>query len=224
MPTYFKLSILFLSVFIVQIGFAQQKEIGTWNNLVVKKKITEKWSAYTELQFRSIGFYERFFYYEAKVGISYSPQKNYSFTVGGGSYSTFHEGLEYEGVTKSKQIRTWEQFTFSHKISLLDFEHRFRLEQRYNAEFESRLVYKINIKTPLQFVASDPNLLFVYVYDEFYTDKHLTGADQNRLSIGIGIRINSQLNFQSGWLLQSDFSKSPTWIKNYFLTSVAYTF
>lgn len=138
--TYFNKYILILlgSFLLSIITTGQHKDFGSWNSVNLKVKLNDKWSTYTEFQWRSLKFYERFYYYEMKGGITYSFLPAYSFTLGTGLYNTFNEGEEYENYSRQKEVRLWQQFIMDQKISVIEIEHRYRAEQRFKESFENR--------------------------------------------------------------------------------------
>ena len=214
--------ILIAFLFITKAVSAQNKEAGSWSTLNAKATLNSKWSAYTEFQLRSLSFYDRFYYYELKGGVTWSFLPKYSFTLGTGLYNTFNEGEEYEHYSRQKEVRLWEQFIMDQKLSVVEIEHRYRAEQRFKGSFENRFRYRLNVAVPVNKREITAKALYMAVYNEiFFTDKQ-PHFSRNRFHAGVGYVFNENISVQTGWLRQVDFNKDQTRRQNYFLLSVSY--
>ena len=85
------------------INLLGQNELGTWNVTNINAKINNKWNVFTEVQLRSLSFYNQFHYYEYKGGVTFKITKNFLATTGIGSYNTFSEGGNFESPIKTKK-------------------------------------------------------------------------------------------------------------------------
>lgn len=184
----------------------------------------EKWSGFAEFQMRSLSLYDRFYYYELKVGATYSPNKSYSFTLGTGLYNTFNEGPEFDDYSKQKEIRVWEQFIMKQQLSIIDIEHRYRIEQRFTEKYANRFRYRFNVSVPLNNLKMEPRTIYATAYNElFFTDK-LPHFSRNRFHAGAGYVFNEKLSLQAGWLKQVDFLKNNERRKSFLFTSFSFKF
>lgn len=221
---YFKriIFILFTRLLVSGSAFAQEKDLGSWNTIAGKVTFNNKWSAYTEFQLKSLSFYDRFYYYEIKGGITYSFLPRYSFTVGTGFNNTFKGGEEYDNYSRQKEVRFWEQLIMDQKLSIVEIEHRYRIEQRFKDNFENRFRYRLNVSVPLNKRKITVNTLYLSVYNElFFTDQQ-PHFSRNRFHTGLGYVFDKNISLESGWLRQVDFNKDQTRRKNYFLLSVSF--
>lgn len=200
-------------------GFAQSSSLGTWNNILIKKNVSEQWAVYGEYQLRSLSFYDRFYYYEAKLGVSCSLSQHWDLAIGGGIYESFNEGQEYDNVIKKQEARSWQQITFDHLLRGIQIEHRLRIEQRYKSTLEGRLVYRLNTKVPLRFFKANSSGFYINIYNEIYSDKSLMAAGQNRFFAGVEWLINPRIGLVLGWQHQTEYNKLANWDKNFILTS-----
>ncbi len=206
-------------------GFTQSSnKTGSWTTLNGKISGNEKWSGYVEFQLRSLSLYDRFYYYELKGGATYSLNKNFSFTLGTGLYNTFNEGPEFENYSKQTEVRVWEQFVMKQQLSIIDIEHRYRIEQRFTEKFSNRIRYRLNASVPLNNNKIEPRTVYAVVNDElFFTDK-VSHFSRNRFQAGAGYVFSENFSAQVGWLKQTDFVKDRERRKNYFFTSLSYNF
>lgn len=204
-------------------GLTQSKNTnGSWTTLNGKINGNDKWSGYVEFQLRSLSLYDRFYYYELKGGATYSFNKDFSFTLGTGLYSTFNEGPEFDGYTKQTEVRVWEQFIMKQKLSIIEIEHRYRIEQRFTEKYANRFRYRLNASVPLNNIKMEPQTVYAAVYNElFFTDK-LPHFSRNRFHAGAGYIFNEKLSLQAGWLRQVDFLKNKERRKSFLFTSLSY--
>lgn len=214
--------ILFTRLLVSGSAFAQEKDLGSWNTIAGKVTFNNKWSAYTEFQLKSLSFYDRFYYYEIKGGITYSFLAHYSFTLGTGFYNTFNEGEKYEDHSRQKEVRLWQQFTMNQKLSVIEIEHRYTAEQRFRKSFENRFRYRLNVTVPINKREITNNTLFASVYDELFFSDHLPHFSRNRFQAGLGYAFTKNIYVQSGWLREVDFYEDQTRRKNYLMISFSY--
>ncbi|MBK7523738.1 MAG: DUF2490 domain-containing protein [Saprospiraceae bacterium] len=72
-----KKSLLLTGLFfmVLNSGYSQSFDLGSWNILNLKYNYNEKLSVFAEGQIRSLKFYDNFHYFEYKGGITYKIQK-----------------------------------------------------------------------------------------------------------------------------------------------------
>lgn len=212
-------------IFIVAINsaYAQEKDWGTWTTLKLKGVANDKWSAYTEFQLRSLSPADKFYYYELKVGATYSFLEKYSFTLGTGLYNTFSEGPGFDGYSKQKEFRVWQQFISDQKLSIVEIEHRYRVEQRFKDTYDNRFRYRLSASVPINKKEITAKTLFATVYDEVFFTDDLPHFSRNRFHLGAGYLFNKNTTLQMGWLRQIDFLEDRQRRKNYFFTSLSFT-
>jgi hypothetical protein len=116
--------------------------------------------------------------------------------------------------------RTFEMVQLSHKEGIVDFSHRFMLEQRFIGRyssakeytedefpFSSRARYMIRLQMPLRGKEIKDKTPYVAAYDEvligFGKNVNANVFDQNRIGILIGYRINKNVRIEGGYLNQT---------------------
>ena len=216
-------AIIFFFLFL-EASFAQQKEIGSWTLLTLKQNSKTKWSGYGEFQIRSLSLYTRFYYNEIIAGVSYSFNKKAIVTLGTGYYNTFNEGEKFDNYKKKEEFRIWQQLILKQKLSIIFFEHRFRLEQQFADSYSNKFRYRLNASIPVNNKEIVPKTFYGSVNDElFFTDK-IPHFSKNRIFVGTGYVFNKQFSLQAGLLRQVEFSVGSERKKNYMFTSFTYGF
>lgn len=220
-----RLLILLCLVGIVNTGYSQTKNSpGSWTTLNGKISGNEKWSGYLEFQMRSLSLYDKFYYFELKGGATYSFNDHYSFTLGTGLYNTFNEGPEFDDYGKQTEVRVWEQFNMNHQLSIIEIEHRYRIEQRFTDKYANRFRYRLNVSVPINNLKMDPKTLYVAAYNELFFADKVPHFSRNRFHTGAGYIFNEKLTVQAGWLRQIDFLENRERRKNYLFTSLSVEF
>jgi hypothetical protein len=117
--------------------------------------------------------------------------------------------------------RIWEQLVLTQKVGRFNFNHRYRLEQRFleqknlaandeftlsGFQFRQRLRYRFLVTIPLLSSELKDNSPFIAIYDEpfiqFGRNIGRNILDQNRLYFALGWRIDKDRNIQAGYLNQ----------------------
>ncbi|MEO5944372.1 MAG: DUF2490 domain-containing protein [Ferruginibacter sp.] len=200
---------------------AQLKNPGSWTILNVKHYLKNKFSISTEIELRSLSLYDRFYYYEAKAGVSYSIKPTFSVAVGTGVYNTFNEGAGFDKYTRQKETRLWEQFEFDQHLSIIKIDHRLRIEQRFKQHYENLFRYRLNVSAPINKKKIEPKALWANVYDEVFLRDKVPELILNRFEAGLGYTFNKYIAIQSGWLRQQGFNDHFNRRKSYLLVSLA---
>ncbi len=185
---------------------AQTKGLGSWNIVNLKYTITEKWSFFGEAQLRSLSFYSQFHYHEYKAGVNYKAHPNVLLTLAAGDYDTYKEGGNFKSPKNNDEFRIWPQITLTQSIK------RFKIDQRYRAEFRfttngyrTRYRYRAGISYPFGKNNKPYKPFILNVSNEiFFTGKE-PYFERNRLLVSIGYKLSKQLSIQMGYLHQFDY-------------------
>lgn len=211
---------IFLFLFVATPVFSQKIQTGSWNVANVKFTVNEHWNAFSELQIRSVSLYNHFYYYELKGAVTYSFQKNYSFSIGTGLYNTFNGGDDYEGFSKQKEFRLWQQFIMNQKLSVLYIEQRYRSEQRFLKTYANRFRYRLNICVPINKLEIVEKTLFAVINNEVFLTDQLPVFRRNRFYFGGGYRFTNKFALQMGRMNQADYTTNNHVSKNYFFSAL----
>lgn len=201
-----------------------QKEIATQSNTWVmyfgNHRLTEKFGIHTEYQWRRADFLESWQQSLIRLGVDYYAKNGMQFTAGYGWIKTFPYGQQPISTTFDEH-RIWQQFVLKNKFSRIDFQHRYRLEQRFlenwvkgsdgtytldGHNFRQRARYRFMVNIPLNKKEMSDNTFFLSLYDEVFLGfgkgigKNV--LDQNRLYAAFGWKLNNNFNVQLGYLNQ----------------------
>lgn len=218
-------NLIIFTVFLTMNGmFFAQKQISdqshAWVMYTGNHRLTEKWGIHTEYQWRRADFFESWQQSLTRVGVDYYSKSGAQFTAGYAWIRTYPYGQQPISTTFNEH-RIWQQIVLKNKISRTEFQHRYRLEQRFlenwiknssgtyeldGYNFRQRVRYRFLINIPLNKKEMSDNTLFLSVYDEVFLGfgkgigKNV--LDQNRLYFAFGWRFNKVFNVQLGYMNQ----------------------
>jgi hypothetical protein len=209
----FKNSIGVVLVFILLTAYsftvkAQDSKVGTWGvaTVVLPGDSAHKWGGYSEIQTRTNGVFKQFQYYEAKAGVSYDLDKNFTALLGTGTYHTY----DYTDLGKgpiTNEFRLWEQMTVNQFLDRFKFEHRYRVEQRWvNGDYRNRFRYRLNMFIPLNHKKIIANTWFISVFDEVFFNNRVPNFERNRISAALGYQVDKSWIVQAGWINQRNYT------------------
>lgn len=195
-----------LMLFVTPLSLPAQEGFGTWNVLNFKGEVAERWSVFAEAQIRSYHFYDHFFYYEFKGGVSRSLGKNFSIAALAGRYVAYQEGGDFVKPIAGEEFRTTAQLQMLQYLGRVDFEHRYRVEQRWtNTGYKNRFRYRFLIQTPINGKIIEPGVFYATVWNElFFTDKAPFFA-RDRFFLGGGYEFSPSFGLTAGWVYQFDY-------------------
>lgn len=211
MRFWISLGLLLLSV----PAFAQdsgEDKLGIWYMYFGTNTIAEKWSIHTEAQFRYYETGGNFNQLLLRTGLNYHINPNAIALFGYGYIDTdptFEEGPLQDAFFNGNQIiehRIFQQFILKNKVGKVDFEHRYRLEQRFLKnkdlsrngpeikETQHRARYRLQVTVPFD------DTFFFNFYDEIFLNLQDNVFGQNRLYLALGARLNKNTSVQVGYL------------------------
>lgn len=171
----------------------------------------QKWGGFAEIQARSNGVMQQFFYNELKGGISYDLDRNFTLTLAGGHYATYDFKALSDGPLNTER-RLWQQLIINQYLSRLKFEHRYRIEQRWftfrdgSHPFRNRIRYRLNGFMPLNKRTITEKTAFLSVYDEVFLNPVGPTFERNRFYVGLGYQVDKNWIIQVGWVNQTNYS------------------
>jgi len=207
----------FLVLFIGNFVFSQtqNEHLSGFNMTSFTYKHNQKWSAYLELQERSLEKFELPDYYEMKGGVGYNFNKNNQLFVGMGKYGTYKNSRFYQ-----REFRLWLQYTLSHNIDRIKFDHRFRAEKRFfyfpqsdQHKNDERFRYRLSATLPLNNGKMQPKTFFINAFEEMFAGPDEPAFKRNRFFGGFGYQFNDFITSNLGYMWQREFSVSGN--KNY---------
>jgi hypothetical protein len=201
-----------------------QKQIDNqthaWVMYTGNHRLSEHWGCHTEYQWRRSDIFDHWQQSLMRLGVDYYTNTGTQVTLGYGWIKTFPYGAQPISHYNNEH-RIWQQLILKSKSGRVDFQHRYRLEQRFIENwvvgtdglysmdgfvFRQRVRYRFMATVPISRKEMADNTLFLAVYDEPFLGfgkgigKNI--LDQNRLYGAIGWRFNKNFNVQLGYLNQ----------------------
>lgn len=220
------LYILMLCLFSGSVMNAQNTRISDHNNIgwyVYNGtfKLHKKWGIHTEYQWRRDNVIKDWQQSLLRTGINYQVNQKLSLRLGYAWIETFNYGdIPVNGFGKQfTEHRAFQMATVNDKIGMLEFSHRFMLEQRWigrysNASltkedayfFANRFRYMYRMQIPLKGKTIGDKTLYAAIYDEIFLgfgkNVNENVFDQNRLGMLLGYRFSSKVRIEGGFLSQ----------------------
>jgi hypothetical protein len=198
--------LVFLLLSLSSLALKSQSGLGTWNLANLKIRLDNRWSVFAEPQLRSLSFYNQFHYYELKAGGGFKVSDQFSLGAGVGSYNTFQEGGNFVTPMRQREVRTWLQVSLANQWGRLEWEHRYRAEQRFtNNGYRNRFRYRLSTTVPLNRKEVEPGAFYLSVWDEIFFTDRAPYFERNRIFAGLGYEATPFFAFQMGYLHQFDY-------------------
>jgi hypothetical protein len=208
-------------------SFGQNNRLNTsnqigWYTYFGTFKLTNKLGLHTEYQFRRANIITDWQQSLLRLGLNYALHPSVQVRVGYGWIETFPYG-EYPLNGFGKQYtehRIFQMAQLSQKVGMVDFSHRFMLEQRFvgkysdaqatkEAEFPllHRMRYMVRLQIPLKGNEIQDKTPYLAVYDEVFIGfgKYVNANvfDQNRIGVLLGYRFSKNFRLEGGYLNQT---------------------
>lgn len=197
-----------------------QSQFSGWGASFNTFKLNKKFSAHTDVQWRSTDELKQMQTLLLRPGINFHANKHLILTAGYAYISNRNRSGNLSAYIPEHRI--WQQVIYNHKIKTVFTQHRFRLEQRFlsttgivNNELEKtgtvtshRARYFIRNILPLQNAASFTGGWFGALQNEVFvnvaSNDRVNGKffDQNRVYLAIGYRINKSFDLEAGYMNQ----------------------
>ena len=210
-----------------KIALGQNNRLNTnnnigWYNYFGTFKVAEKFGIHTEYQWRRNNYITDWQQSLLRVGLNYNLSPRVLFRVGYAWIETYPYGdIPLNGLGRDfTEHRIFEMVQLSHKEGIVDFSHRFMLEQRFVGRYTSaneakedefpllnRMRYMVRFQIPLKGKEIKDKTPYVALYDEvivgFGKNVNANIFDQNRIGILLGYRFNKNFRIEAGYLNQT---------------------
>jgi len=220
------LCFVFIIVFAENTLYAQNTRLNNynsigWYNYFGTYKLAEKFGIHTEYQFRRNEFITECQQRLLRVGVNYQLNQKIQFRLGYAWIETFPYGeIPINGMGKDfTEHRLFQMATISDKVSVVDFSHRFMLEQRWVGRYSNAILtkedeypllnrfrYMFRFQIPLKGKEIKDKTPYVAVYEEIFIGfgKNVNENifDQNRIGILFGYRFSPVVRIEAGYLNQ----------------------
>jgi hypothetical protein len=222
----YHLTFLFLFLFCTA-AIAQNNRINHnntigWYNYFGTFKLSDKFALHTEYQWRRDQLITERQQNLLRLGLNYNLNPKIMFRMGYAWIETFPYG-EYpiNGLGRDfTEHRIYQMVQLSHKEGIVDFSHRFMLEQRFVGRYSSasttkedefpllnRARYMMRLQIPLKGREIKDKTPYLAFYDEIFIgfgkNVNANVFDQNRIGILLGYRANKNLRIEGGYLNQT---------------------
>ena len=196
--------ILFLLFALPISGYTQSSNLGNWMIYIGSKKLDKKWNVHHEVQYRNynaIGDLEQLL---LRTGIGYNLSENNNNVLLGYGYIL---SQNYTDATEDKvdvnEHRIFQQFITKQKFGRVNFQHRYRFEQRWvESDFKVRFRYFLAFAIPLNNKELQEKTFYLSTYNEIFLNGKANVFDRNRLYGGIGYKLNNSVRFELGYMNQ----------------------
>lgn len=193
---------------------------NAWLMYFGNHRLSEHWGLHIEYQWRRNNGFQNWQQSLTRLGVDFYTKAGPTLTAGYGWIVSYPYG-EQPIAYAFNEHRIWEQMILTSKAGRFNFNHRYRLEQRFleqkgsNGEggyladgtiFKQRVRYRFMVSIPINHEELEDNTLFLALYGEPFLQfgRHV-GAnimDQSRLYGALGYRFNKAMNVQIGYLNQ----------------------
>lgn len=171
------------------------------------------WGVHLEVQNRREDWGDEWQQLLIRSGINYAISPTVTVSAGYAYVKTYPYG-ELPVANEFDEHRAWEQLSYKMSLFGLEWQHRFRLEQRWieeqdrsgnttNWRGENRIRYMLRTSIPL----TEDKKTYLAVWDEVYLNfggnilkNHF---DQNRAFIGIGRKLSPTMRLEVGFMEQT---------------------
>jgi hypothetical protein len=181
----------------------------SWFSVNSTMRFTDHWGLMADFHVRKEFFWNEDYFYLVRLGAVNWINGKYPI-----AYGIAHLWLAPEPGNKtwSNENRIYQQWSAAHREGIVQILHRIRTEQRWRdvivndqktgeKQFSFRLRYLASFNTK---IFRDDNLPSFVLSDEvlvqFGKDIGINSFDQNRLFVGLKLLINSNLNFDIGYM------------------------
>lgn len=192
-----------------------------WYNYFGTFKLSNHFGIHTEYQWRRDNFISHWQQSLLRVGVNYQMNPRVLFRVGYAWIETFPYGeIAINGLGRAfTEHRIFQMLQVSHKESIVDFSHRFMLEQRFVGRYSSanvakedeypllnRMRYMVRLQVPLKGKEMKDKTPYAAIYDEIFIgfgkNVNANVFDQNRIGVLLGYRFSNNVRMEAGYLNQ----------------------
>lgn len=192
--------------------YSQSSNSNTgWFQYFGDHPFSKHWGIHAEGQWRRDGIITSWEQLLLRTGINYKVNEHLTLTAG----YTYLRTFEYGEIPRqpSREHRVYEELNLTHRLGRVDWEHRFRLEQRFMAEeqdyrwtFGERVRYRLQAHVPLGAKRTAEGRFYCSLYNEIFVKFGPDGGpqafDQNRVYSALGINLKGKNRLEMGYMFR----------------------
>ncbi len=192
-----------------------------WISNTTTLKLSNKFGVHVDYQFRRDNYITDWQQSLIRTGLNYTLNPNVAFRIGYANVTTFNYGdipIQAAGKTYPEN-RIFQMVALSNKHGIVDFSHRFMLEQRWVGRysnpslpkvdeyvFSNRLRYMYRMQLPLKGKSISDRTPYAALLDEIFVSfgKNVNANvfDQNRFGVLLGYRFSKVFRIEGGYFSQ----------------------
>lgn len=212
------------------LGQVNEKVLGSWLTYAFNADLNNSnWGFQGDFQLRNWKLATDLEQLLLRSGVHYTPTNTrLKFTLG---YAYVKSSYYGSSKTQNQENRIYQEIRYPHKVGDRYYlSHRFRFEQRFieRQDFRTRFRYAFGIDIPLNKTLLTSKTWFATAYDEVFingqrdigNDTEVDLLDRNRVFLGLGYTITTQIRTTFGFLRQN----TQHWSKNQIVLSFIQSF
>lgn len=192
----------FVSWAFVSPVFAQPADLGNWFIYFGTGKINDKWSLWTEAQYRNYNIAGDLEQLLLRTAIMYQLADGVTIAQG---YAFVHS-QPYDaagGRFTTQEHRPYQQLILRQHFGRFYITHRYRLEERIlEDDFRVRSRYLFSVNYCLNKPSMEKGALYLSAYDEIFLHRDTPFYDRNRLYGALGYVLSPHLRLEAGIMSQ----------------------
>lgn len=213
-------SIFILATSVVQ---AQKSDLGAWYMYFGNNKISEKLNLHNEIQYRNFdagGDLEQLL---IRTGIGYDLTENNNNVLLGYGFILSRPYINGE-KTENIEHRIFQQYITKQKFGRFNFQHRYRLEERFlEDDFRMRFRYFLGLTIPINNKEMQPKTFYASAYNEMFLHFDRPVFDRNRVYGALGYVISKNLRIEAGYMNQIQENKNRGQVQIGFYNNISFT-
>lgn len=194
----------------VHISFSQEtgeNQLGTWYIYYGTHTISDKLSAYTELQCNLYEVASNFEQFWAITALNYHLSESAETSIGYGYFNQDTSFQDTPGEQNTTENRLFEQLALSSVLGKFNFQNRYRIEHRF-IEKPNERVTEHRVRGRLQVTFPLNDRWFLNAFDEVFINLQEPLFNQNRLYGALGFKVCDRMKLQAGFMKIHQTGKS----------------
>jgi hypothetical protein len=172
------------------------------------------WGVYAEMQVRRSDFLSTWQQFQSRDALTYRFSPNIQVAAGYVFTRTARYG-DFPSIKPFIEHRPYEQLILKHSAKKLDFEHRYRVEQRFIEtptadssyyRYQNRFRYQMKASYPIGPSGAHGQPWYLFAGDELFINfgpnQGNSPFDQNRVFAGVGYKMTPANKLEVGYLNQ----------------------